>query len=398
MTQRPEEQQAGSGGLVNGPRTRGTAIGPALAAGPTLAAARSIVAPLDPVAYVYASLGITTEADERDLRSRGSVKNLLRQGASEQAATAIATRIAAAPPTPAILAAFAATDGTILYERILADTELPDESGWQSPAPVTRLLAWEQDHPPYLLVVTDRTGADITAAGAGQPEQTWTVVGPDDEIERKQGPGGWSQPAYQHRVEDSWRHNAARVAEEVATRAAAVGAQVLVLSGDVRAVQLLSERLPNDHGLLVHHITGSRAADGSQTTRPRRVEQALREAAEAQTARLLKALHDNLGPGGLAVEDVKDTLDALACGRVATLLVRPFAADSRVALFGTGPTDVYPDHDAAALSSAPVRSGRLIDVAVRSALLSGAHVRVITQSTPSEPVGGIGALCRYAAP
>jgi len=35
---------------------------------------------------------------------------------------------------------------------------------------------------------------------------------------------------------------------------------------------------------------------------------------------------------------------------------------------------------------------------VRSALLSGAHVRVITQSTPSEPVGGIGALCRYAAP
>jgi hypothetical protein len=98
------------------------------------------------------------------------------------------------------------------------------------------------------------------------------------------------------------------------------------------------------------------------------------------------------------VEDVKDTLDALACGRVATLLVRPFAADSRVALFGTGPTDIYPDHDAAAQSSAPVRSGRLIDVAVRSALLSGAHVRVITQSTPSEPVGGIGALCRYAAP
>ena len=399
MTQRSEEQQAGSGGLANGPRTRGTAIGPALAAGPTLAAARSIVAPLDPVAYVYASLGITTEADERDLRSRGSVKNLLQQGASEQAATAIAARIAAAPPTPAILAAFAATDGTMLYEQILADTELPDESGWQSPPPVTRLLAWEQDHPAYLLVVTDRTGADITAAaGAGQPEQTWTVVGPDDEIERKQGPGGWSQPAYQHRVEDSWRHNAARVAEEVATRAAAVGAQVLVLSGDVRAVQLLSERLPHDHGLLVHHITGSRAADGSQATRPRRVEQALREAAEAQTARLLTALHDNMGPGGLAVEDVMDTLDALASGRVATLLVRPFSADSRVAWFGAGPTDVYPDHAAAALSGAPVHSGRLIDVAVRSALLSGAHVRVITQSTPSEPVGGIGALCRYAAP
>ena len=58
--------------------------------------------------------------------------------------------------------------------------------------------------------------------------------------------------------------------------------------------------------------------------------------------------------------------------------------------------DSYPDHDAAALSGAPVRSGRLIDVAVRSALLSGAHVRVIAQGTPDEPMGGIGALCRYA--
>ncbi|HEY5248490.1 MAG TPA: Vms1/Ankzf1 family peptidyl-tRNA hydrolase [Dermatophilaceae bacterium] len=397
MTQRYEEQQAGSG-LPNGPRTRGTAIRPTPAAGPTLAAARSLVAPIDPVAYVYASLDITTEADERDLRSRGSVKNLLQQGASKQAAAAIAARIAAAPPTPAILAAFAATDGTMLYEQILADAEHPDESGCQSPPPVTRLLVWEQNQPAYLLVVTDRTGADITAAGAGQPEQTWTVVGPDDEIERKHGPGGWSQPSYQHRVEDSWRHNAARVAEEVATRVSAVSAQVLVLSGDVRAVQLLSERLPNDPGLLVHHITGSRAADGSQATRPRRVHQALREAAEAQTARLLEALHDNMGPGGLAVEDVMDTLDALASGRVATLLVRPFSADSRVAWFGAGPRDVYPDHDAAALSGEPVHSGRLIDVAVRSALLSGADVRVITQITPAEPVGGIGALCRYAAP
>ena len=139
MTQRSEEQQAGSGGPTNGPRTRGTAITSSPAAGPTLAAARSIVASLDPVAYVYASLGITTEADERDLRSRGSVKNLLQQGASEQAATAIAARIAAAPPTPAILAAFAARDGTLLYEQILADAEVPDEAGCQSPPPVTRL-------------------------------------------------------------------------------------------------------------------------------------------------------------------------------------------------------------------------------------------------------------------
>jgi len=396
MTQR-SEAKAGSGGLSNGPRTRATAIGQTPAAGSHQFAARSIVASFDPVAYVYAGLGIRADADERDLRSRSAVKELLRQGAPEQAAAAIAARIAAAPPTPGILAAFAAPDGAMLYEQVLPDAELPDEAGWQSPPPVTGLLAWEQDHPPYLLVVTDRTGADITAcAGSGQPEQTWTVVGPDDEIERKHGPGGWSQPSYQHRVEDSWRHNAARVAEEVAMRVADVGAQVLVLSGDVRAVQLMAERLPNDPALLVHHINGSRAADGSQATRGRLVAQALREAGREQTAQLLKTLDRKLRRGGLAVQGVEDTLDALARARVATLLVQPSSADSRVAWFGARPTDVYPDPDAAALSGAPVRSGRLIDVAVRSALLSGAHVRVITPGIPAEPVGGIGALCRYA--
>lgn len=384
MTQR-SEAQVGSGGLSNGQRDAGRQ-----------SPARSIVAPFDPVAYVYASLGITADAEARDLRSRGTVENLLRQGASEQATAAIAARIAAAPPTPAILAAFATADGTLLHEQVLAGAEISDEAGCLSPPPVTGLLAWEQDRPPYLLVVTDRTGADITArAGASRPEQTWTVVGPDDEIERKHGPGGWSQPSYQHRVEDSWRHNATRVAEEVAMRAADVGAQVLVLSGDVRAVQLMTERLPKDHALLVHHINGSRAADGSQAHRGRLVEQALREAGQEQTAALLKALHRNLRPGGLGVQGVQDTLDALALGRVATLLVQPVATDSRAAWFGPGPIDVYPDHDAAALSGAPVRSGRLIDVAVRSALLSGADVRVITQGTPAEPVDGIGALCRY---
>jgi len=251
MTQR-SEAQAGSDKPVNGHRTGATAIRPTLATGPDQSAARSIVASFDPVTYVYVGLGIRVDEDERDLRSRRAVETLLRQGASEPAAAAIAARIADAPPTPAVLAAFAAADGTMMYEQVLANADLPDEAGCQSPPPVAGLLAWEQDRPPYLLVVTDRTGADITAtAGAGRPEQAWTVAGPDDEIERKHGPGGWSQPSYQRRVEDSWRHNAAHVAEEVARCADSVGAQVLVLSGDVRAVQLLSERLPNDPALLV---------------------------------------------------------------------------------------------------------------------------------------------------
>ncbi len=367
-----------------------------LAVGPHQSAARSIVASFEAVAYAYLSLGVAPSEEERDLHSRHAAEKLRGQGASETAAAVIGARIAAAPPACGTLAVFVSQDGSVLHEQVLADADLAGDAGCRSPAPVTPLLAWGQDRPAYLLVVTDRAGGDITAgAGAGQPDQAWTVVGPNDEIARKRGPGGWSQPSYQRRVEDSLRHNAARVAEEVATHAAAVDAQVLVLSGDVRAVQLLTERLPNDPARLVRHITGSRAADGSQASRDVRVDQVLREAAAAQTARLLQALHDHLAPGGLGVEGVDDTLAALARGRVVTLLVQDTPTDSRTAWFAAGPTDVYPDRETAVVSDTPVRSGRLIDVAVRSALLSDAQVRVIPQGTPGEPAGGIGALCRY---
>ena len=374
----------------------GPTSGVMLAAGSHQTAVRSIVAPFEEVAFVYLRLAGAPSEEERDLRSRHAAEKLHAHGASETAAAVIAARIAAAPPAPATLAVFVSQDGRVLHEQVLADAEVADHAGCQSPAPVTPLLAWGQDRPAYVLVVTDRAGGDITAgAGAGQPDQAWTVVGPDDEIERKRGPGGWSQPSYQRRVEDSWRHNAASVAEQVVTHAAAVDAQVLVLSGDVRAVRLLSERLPNDPALLVRHISGSRAADGSQAGRDSRVDQVLREAAAAQTARLLEELHERLAPGGLGVEGIYDTLAALARGRVATLLVQDTPTDSRTAWFAAGPADVYPDREAAVVSNAPVRSGRLIDIAVRSALLSDAHVRVIPQGTPGQPADGIGALCRY---
>jgi hypothetical protein len=91
-------------------------------------------------------------------------------------------------------------------------------------------------------------------------------------------------------------------------------------------------------------------------------------------------------------------VDALARGRVATLLVQDMPTDSRTAWFGAGPTHVYPDRGTADVSGTPVRPGRLIDIAVRSALLSGAHVRVIPRGTPGQPADGIGALCRYRTP
>jgi hypothetical protein len=222
------------------------------------------------------------------------------------------------------------------------------------------------------------------------------IAGADDEIERN-APGGWSQARYQRRAEDSWQHNAHQVADHVRRRLAAVGAQVLVVSGDVRAVQLLLERVHEEPHLLVRHLSGSRSPDGSQTERPGRLDEVLREVGREQTARLLETFQAHLDADGLSVQGAEDTVDALAAGRVATLLVAADAPE-RALWFGEGGPAVFRDHDSAVLlSSEPVESAPLRHVAVRSALLTGARVRVLPAGVPGAPATGIGALCRFAA-
>jgi peptide subunit release factor 1 (eRF1) len=193
---------------------------------------------------------------------------------------------------------------------------------------------------------------------------------------------------------DSWRHNARQVAAEVAAAAARVGAQALVLSGDVRAVQLLEQRLPDDPTLFIRHVTGSRSADGSQLARAARLATALKEIEQAQTQHLIQVFQAYLDPAGRAVQGRQATLAALAADRVATLLVSPETAAGQ-AWFGEQGTAVYLDRESALVAGRPIHSGRLVDVAIRSALLSGARVRILPPGLDGAPVEGIGALCRF---
>jgi hypothetical protein len=365
--------------------------------GPPSSVARTIVRRFDPVAWAYVRLGIVGE-DERALQARHLADVLTAQGAPAAAMHELRDRLLHAPVAPRTLAMFASSDGVMLHEELLPDTVLDDRVGFTAPAEVLAVLAHDQERPPFVHVVIDRSGADLTySAGAGAALRHAVVVGTDDEIERNApgGRSGLSQSRYQRRAEDSWKHNAAQVADAVIACAAKVGAQALVLSGDVRAVQLLEHRLPEEPALFVRHISGSRSADGSQAARGARLSDALHDVAQAQTQHLIQVFEAYLDPAGHAVQGVEATVHALAADRVATLLIAADVPDREV-WFGADGTAVWPHEGSAALADGPVRAGRLVDVAVRSALLTGARVRVIPPDTPGTPADGIGALCRYA--
>jgi peptide subunit release factor 1 (eRF1) len=359
-----------------------------------LITARELVRPLTPVASVYLGLAAADPVADAEedllLRWRAIESRLAGQGADRATIDAVGSLVARAVPDQGELAVFAAGGRVLLAQPIRGGAPF-DRARFGAPADVVPLLAWLQRHPPYVLVVTDRTGADVTAApGGGAPATTWTVVGPDDEIERN-APGGWSQPRYQRRAEDSWQHNASAVAESVTRALREVRAGLLMVAGDVRAVQFLRDQLPPSvrRQLTVRHLPGGRGNDGSQATRRAAIDAAVDEYVANRSWMALERFGER-GPRA-TTHGAAATLAALAAGRVDTLFVSTRVDNDRTAWFGPNSLCAASPEEIPADGAGQVLAGRLVDVAVRAALLTDAEVWIVDQPFPE----GVGAICRF---
>jgi hypothetical protein len=362
----------------------------------TLGAVRDLVRPVAPVVSVYLGLAPAypslDQLEDLDLRWRRLATDLSARHADPATRGAVTEHLAALGPRPTELAVFAA-HGRVLLAQPIPGGPTFDRAYFGAPAAVIPLLGWLQQHPAYVVVVTDRTGADLTAVPQGAYHGSTTlVVGPDDEIERN-APGGWAQPRYQRRAEDSWRHNARAVAQAATHALRDVDAGLLLVAGDVRAVQLLREDLAplTRHGLTVQHLPGGRAPDGSDAGRFAAIASAVDAYATRQSTAMLAALTRHSSRHGTATYSAAPTLAALAAGRVRTLFVADRAGDERTCSFGVAVRQATELRHPATADTWPAR-GRLVDVAVRAALLTNAEVRVIE---PGTVTGDIAALCRY---
>ena len=363
-----------------------------------------VLRPVEQVTAVYLG-GAPDVANEYqlnwDTRWKPLASSLRDQGADERTVSALETAVAAPASARAArgsghVAGFA-RDGEVLAVVALPGLSGPDVARHGAPAHMLPVLTWAQERPAYVLVVIDRTGADLAASIGGGAEPVYSEVeGPDDEIERN-APGGWeglTQGRYQRRAEDSWAHNAGAVAEAAASALQRVEGRILVMSGDVRAQQFLLEKLPEwvKQTCLVKRINGSRHADGSHKVRAELVASALHEATEDELRAVWEKFVEERNPHGMAVEGAHDTLAALTAGRVATLLVK--GDDGMRAWFNHAPNDIAPADEDAPVSP-DARLGPLVDVAVRTALLTGAQVRVIPPDADYGPSQGVGGICRF---
>ncbi len=253
------------------------------------------------------------------------------------------------------------------------------------------LLDWEQSRIPHLVVVVDRTGADMIAISPQYDDSGTTVTG-DDEYIHRGAPGGWSQRRFQQRAENLWERNAKGVATEVERLAASIHAEVIIVAGDERAVGFLRQHLSARSNDLVRLIDGARAEWSVDQIAADTVTQVATVAAE-DLRRHLQTFAEALATDH-AVDGPDAVFQALRRATASTLYVVDDTFGERAQGWtSTDPAHIYPDSDPPDVGM-PLRQAPLNDIALRSAVLTGADIVVVPATGPNAPTGGLGALLR----
>ena len=355
----------------------------------------SVVLAAGPFATVELSTeqAVENAAQLEEKRWRALRTSLIEAGAPDEVLEAIDPLVGDAHLEGNGLTVVANAEGVLLAESH-PGPPWREEARWASLPSLVPLLAHRQVAPAVVAVVADRQGADLVAFHPGTAEETHRQAGGAADPLARSKPGGWSQRRYQQRAENTWEHNAKDVAEEVTKLADTTNARLLVAAGDVRALQLLQESLPERWLDVLRVMDGARSEDGSLENLTDDVWPFVVGAVDEDTERLLEKLREELGQRDRGVEGVEATFAALAKAQVEVLLVSNDPDDGRHAWFGPDPTAVaLRREDLEGLGVDEPIEGRLVDVAVRAALGTSAGLWVVPpEKVPAE---GLGALLRW---
>lgn len=258
----------------------------------------------------------------------------------------------------------------------------------------------------FLLVEVDRSGADITLYDTATQELRdsagqFTVQGDHDELNKIRS-GGAHHRRIQSRVEDSWERNADTVAAELDRIVAERRPELVLLTGDVRAVALVKESLGAAAREITGHIDGgSRAGGVHEEAFAEKVERALEEFRLRRRERVLERLRQELGRDEAATTGLASVVDVLRKGQVDELVITesvagpPSALRDRQLWVGEGPLHIgVDDTDITAVGDARLTTVRA-DLALGAAALAAGAGITVADDAAVDLVDGVGAVLRW---
>lgn len=247
---------------------------------------------------------------------------------------------------------------------------------------------------PHVVVRCDRVGAHIARVDRGEILRDIEVIG-DDEHVQKVSAGGWSQRRFQNRAEHTWDENAKEIAEAIVAEADAIDAELVVVTGDERAVQLVAGHLPErlqDRLVLDDHQPFDDVSDAVVFQRAMTL---VKDRVGRELVDVLERFAEHRGRREGAAEEIGDVLAALRQGAVETLLVSGDSGDI-VHVAKEQPMQLATDAQAITdLGFDDVVEARLTDAAIQSALAGGARVMIVPEHGPNGPEGALGAILRF---
>jgi peptide subunit release factor 1 (eRF1) len=150
----------------------------------------------------------------------------------------------------------------------------------------------------------------------------------------------------------------------------------------------------------VHVVRGGRARGTDEDATHHEVERLVDTAVAEATVGLLHKMREELGQHDRAVVGTDPTIRALQQAQVEVLLVHDDPDDERTAWFGEEATAIGSTQQAldevqpGSTDDASRRQARLVDVAIRAVIGTGAEIRVVPSvETLSD---GLGALLRWS--
>jgi hypothetical protein len=375
--------------------------------------------------YLVTESGVENAAQRSEARWKTVRSGLAADGVPDDALLAVDGLVPDAHLRGDGLAVIADATGVLHVEH--GPAPAVDEAFWEPLPRLLPILRWRQAEPSYVVVLIDRTGADLYGFRRGAPDASDARAAPDLQEEvrgdeypiRKVAPGGWSQRRYQQRAENTWEENAEQVAQAVAAFVDRLNAELVIAAGDVRAVQLLRDSLPTEVERTLRVVQGERSPEPAGADIPDDVAAVVADHVHRQADALLEKFREERGQRDKATEGIDPTARALARAQAAVLLIADDPLDDRSLWFGPDPAVLGTDpRQVADLGVETPQRGRARDALVRAAIGTSAAIRVLDSSprTPAEeadpgedpapspevdgpgaPRDGVGALLRWGA-
>lgn len=358
----------------------------------------SAVAPVEVVDLVrrpgpFATVVLCTQSEIDNAAQRSEQRwkplraDLVDQGAPAEVVAAIDPLVADAHLHGDGLVVVARATGDLHVEHLPEPPER-DVARWGPLPLLAPLLDCHQRSVPHVLVLIDRLGADLHGVAREGAEVAVSVEGDDHPIQRSK-PGGWSQRRFQERVQTTWDQNAGEVADALVRLVERVDARLVLVAGDVHAVQLLRDNLPDHVAAMVREVDGGRSADGSEEAVEAQARTWLATAVAQEARELLEKLKEERGQQDRAAEGLQATTAALNEARVAVLLV-PAEMEDATLWFGAEAVPVAASRQALTdLGGDEPQEGPAVDVLIRAALGTGAAVRILPAAALPQQVAAI---------